>query len=98
MREAAALPLIFITAWEGLVDRAGVRAGQKVLVHGGVGGVGHVAIQIARAFGAEIFGRGSADSQVLIERLGATALDYRAMPVEAYVAKHTDGRGFDIVL
>jgi NADPH2:quinone reductase len=97
MREAAALPLIFITAWEGLVDRAGVRSGQKVLVHGGAGGVGHVAIQIARAFGAEVFATGSAESQVLIERLGAAAINYRAMPVEAYVAKHTNGRGFDIV-
>jgi NADPH2:quinone reductase len=97
MREAAALPLIFITAWEGLVDRAGIRAGQKVLVHGGAGGVGHVAVQIARAFGAEVFATGSAESRVLIERLGAAAIDYRAMPVEAYVAKHTDGRGFDIV-
>jgi NADPH2:quinone reductase len=54
-REAAALPLIFITAWEGLVDRAGVHAGQKVLVLGGAGGVGHVAIQIARARGADVF-------------------------------------------
>ena len=62
MREAAALPLIFITAWEGLVDRAHVAAGQKVLVHGGAGGVGHVAIQIARAFGAEVFATGSAKS------------------------------------
>lgn len=48
MREAAALPLVFITAWEGLVDRAQVRPGHKVLVHGGAGGVGHVAIQLAR--------------------------------------------------
>jgi NADPH:quinone reductase len=71
MREVAALPLIFITAWEGLVDRAGVRAGQQALVHGGAGGVGHVAIQIARAFGAEVFATGSAESQVLIERVGA---------------------------
>src|SRR5262249_6683824 len=49
MREAAALPLIFITAWEGLVDRAKIQATQKVLVHGGAGGVGHVAVQLARA-------------------------------------------------
>jgi NADPH:quinone reductase-like Zn-dependent oxidoreductase len=48
MRDAAAVPLIFITAWEGLVDRAGVHSGQKVLVHGGAGGVGHIAVQIAR--------------------------------------------------
>ena len=60
MREAAALPLIFITAWEGLVDRAKVQAGQKVLVHGGAGGVGHVAVQLARARGAELFATGSA--------------------------------------
>jgi NADPH2:quinone reductase len=97
MREAAALPLIFITAWEGLVDRAAVHSGQKVLVHGGAGGVGHVAIQIARAFGAEVFSTGSATSKTFIEQLGATAIDYRQMPVEDYVAKYTGGRGFDIV-
>src|ERR1700684_1148640 len=55
MREAAALPLNVITAWEGLVDRANVSANQKVLVHGGAGGVGHTAIQIAGAFGAQVF-------------------------------------------
>ena len=59
MREAAALPLVLITAWEGLVDRARVRKGQKVLIHGGAGGVGHVAVQIALAFGAEVFATGS---------------------------------------
>lgn len=58
MREAAALPLIFITAWEGLVDRARVGAGMKVLVHGGAGGVGHIAVQIARALGAEVYATG----------------------------------------
>ena len=97
MREAAALPLIFITAWEGLVDRAGVHAGQKVLVHGGAGGVGHIAVQIARAFGADVFATGSAASQAYIKRLGAVPIDYRAMTVENYVARYTDGRGFDIV-
>jgi NADPH2:quinone reductase len=97
MREAAALPLIFITAWEGLVDRAAVRAGQKVLVQGGAGGVGHVAIQIARACGAEVFATGSAASRAFIERLGATAIDYRAMSVENYVAQYTGGRGFDVI-
>jgi NADPH2:quinone reductase len=96
MREAAAVPLIFITAWEGLLDRAAVQSGQKVLVHGGAGGVGHVAIQIARAFGAEMFATGSAVSRAFIEHLGAVAID-RKMSVEDYVAKHTGGRGFDIV-
>jgi NADPH:quinone reductase-like Zn-dependent oxidoreductase len=51
MKEAAGIPLSFITAWEGLVDRAGVREGQRVLVHAGAGGVGHVVMQIARARG-----------------------------------------------
>lgn len=97
MREASALPLIFITAWEGLVDRAGVRAGQKVLIHGGAGGVGHVAIQIARAFGAEVFATGSARNLPFIERLGATPIDYGKQTVEDYVRQYTQGRGFDIV-
>jgi NADPH:quinone reductase len=97
MRDAAALPLIFITACEGLVDRAGVHAEQKVLVHGGAGGVGHIAVQIARAYGADVFATGSAASQACIKRLGAMPIDYRAMTVENYVAKYSDGRGFDIV-
>ena len=97
MREAAGLPLVLITAWEGLVDRARVRAGQKVLIHGGAGGVGHVAVQIARAFGAKVFATGSTGQQEIIEGLGATFIDYRKTSVEAYVAEHTDGEGFDIV-
>ena len=97
MREAAALPLIFITAWEGLIDRAHVRAGQKVLIHGGAGGVGHIAIQIAQAFGAEVFATGSARDRPFIEQLGATFIDYANAVVADYVAQHTSGRGFDVV-
>ena len=97
MREAAGLPLVLITAWEGLVDRARVRAGQKVLIHGGAGGVGHVAVQIARAFGADVFATGSAGQQAIIEGFGATFIDYRKSSVEEYVAEHTAGEGFDIV-
>jgi NADPH2:quinone reductase len=67
------------------------------LIHGGAGGVGHVAIQIARAFGAEVFATGSAANGAFIAQLGATPIDYREMGVEEYVAKHTGGRGFDIV-
>ncbi|NEA83254.1 zinc-dependent alcohol dehydrogenase family protein [Actinospica acidiphila] len=97
MREAAALPLAVITAWEGLVDRAGVRAGQKVLVHGGAGGVGSVAVQIAAARGAEVFATASAARTPLVRRLGAVPIDYTSVPVERYVAEHTGGAGFDIV-
>lgn len=96
MREAAALPLIAITAWEGLVDRLNVASGDRVLIQGGAGGVGHVSIQIALAFGAEVFATGSAPDQEKIEQLGATFID-REEQVEDYVARLTGGRGFDLV-
>lgn len=97
MREAAALPLAFITAWEGLVDRANVRAGQRVLVHGGAGGVGHVAVQLAKARGADVYATGSADSLDFIRSLGATAIDYQLESLDDYIERHTAGEGFDIV-
>lgn len=97
MREAAALPLIFITAWEGLVDRARVGAGKTVLVHGGAGGVGHVVVQIARAMGAEVYATAASGDMDRVARYGATPIDYRAQTVESYVRQHTDGAGFDIV-
>jgi NADPH:quinone reductase-like Zn-dependent oxidoreductase len=96
MREAAALPLIFITAWEGLVDRAQIRSGQKVLVQGGAGGVGHIVVQLARSFDAEVFATGSLKDKALIEQLGATFID-REMPVDEYVAACTTGQGFDLI-
>ena len=97
MREAAALPLVAITAYEGLT-RAGIKQGQKVLVHGGSGGVGHVALQLATHFGADVYSTGGGEKQIaLIEQLGATAINYKAETVEQYVAKHTGGRGFDVV-
>jgi NADPH:quinone reductase-like Zn-dependent oxidoreductase len=97
MREAAALPLSTITAWEGLVDRAGVRTGQKVLIHAGAGGVGHLAVQVARAFGAEVFATVSTSKKRIVESYGATPIDYHASTVEEYVRAYTGGAGFDIV-
>ena len=97
MREAAALPLVAITAYEGLA-RAGITEGQKVLVHGGSGGVGHIALQLARHFGAEVYSTGGGEKQLaLIDKLGATGINYKTENVEDYVAKHTGGTGFDIV-
>jgi NADPH2:quinone reductase len=96
MREAASLPLNIITAWEGLIDRAQVRSGQTVLIQGGAGGVGHVAVQIARALGAKVFATGSPGDRAYIEQLGATFID-RTTPVTDYVAEHTAGQGFDLV-
>ncbi len=97
MREAAALPLIVITAWEGLIDRARIQAGQSVLIHGGAGGVGHVAVQIAKALGAEVFATGKAADADYIRSLGATPIDYKTTQVADYVAQHTGGEGFDLV-
>jgi NADPH:quinone reductase len=97
MREAAALPLVFITAWEGLVDRAQVHAAQKVLIHAGAGGVGHIAVQLAHALGAHVFATVSAEKRKIPESYGATAINYRNTTVEEYVAEHTSGEGFDIV-
>ncbi len=97
MREAAALPLAAITAWEGLVDRAEVGPGQSVLVHGGAGGVGHIAVQLAHARGAHVFTTVAKEQFALPERFGAVPIDYRAATVEEYVARYTGGNGFDVV-
>lgn len=97
MREAAALPLVGITAYEGL-QRAGTAFGQKVLVHGGTGGVGHIALQLAKIMGATVYATGSGDKKLaLINKLGATGIDYRTEAVADYVSKYTDNTGFDVV-
>lgn len=95
--EAASIPLVFITAWEGLVDRANVSPGKTVLVHGGAGGVGHMAIQIAKAHGADVYATGRAKDADLIRSLGATPIDYLSTNLEDYVQQYTNGEGFDIV-
>ena len=97
MREAAALPLVGITAYEGLV-RAQLKADQTALVHGGVGGVGHVAVQLARHMGAHTYATISDSSCAdIVTGYGATAINYRSETVEDYVEKHTNGKGFDLV-
>jgi len=74
-REAAALPLVFITAWEGLVDRARVQPGQSVLVQGGAGGVGRMAVQLALACGARVAATGRPGQRGQIEAMGARFLE-----------------------
>ncbi|UPG90215.1 zinc-dependent alcohol dehydrogenase family protein [Luteibacter aegosomaticola] len=96
LTEAAALPLVFITAWEGLVDRANVQAGQSVLVIAGAGGVGSMAVQLAVARGARVSATGSVAQKTIIEGLGATWID-RDAPINDVVETHTGGEGFDIV-
>ena len=91
------MPLVTITAWEGLVDRANVRDGQTVLIHAGAGGIGHIAIQIARAKGAEVFATVSASKSGIVREMGATPIDYQSVSPIEYMEEHTGGRGFDIV-
>eukprot|EP00470_Lotharella_oceanica_P000840 CAMPEP_0170167770 /NCGR_PEP_ID=MMETSP0040_2-20121228/1079_1 /TAXON_ID=641309 /ORGANISM="Lotharella oceanica, Strain CCMP622" /LENGTH=327 /DNA_ID=CAMNT_0010405895 /DNA_START=1 /DNA_END=984 /DNA_ORIENTATION=+ len=98
LHEAAALPLVTITAWEGLFQRACVQPGDKVLVHGGTGGVGHVAVQLAKAKGCKVSTTvSSREKASIVERYGVTPINYREEPVESFVARLTDGRGFDVV-
>lgn len=96
-KEAAALPLIFITAWEGLVDKAHVKENDTVLVQGGAGGVGHIAVQLAKAYGAQVFATASAGDADYITQLGATPIDYRVYDADRCVREYSDGKGFDIV-
>lgn len=98
MREAAALPLIVITAWEAIIDQARIQRDQTILVHGGAGGVGHIAVQLAKAKGASVFATVSAEDTALMQHYGATPIVYKHVDVGEYVQQHTNGEGFDIVL
>ncbi|MFD5462843.1 NADP-dependent oxidoreductase [Kitasatospora sp. NPDC127059] len=85
--EAAALPLAGLTAWQALVDAADVRPGERVLVHAAAGGVGHLAVQIAKARGAHVIGTASAGKHGLLRELGADeVIDYRAVRFEEAVS------------
>src|SRR5713226_3343024 len=88
--EAAAVPLAAETAWQALFDTAKLSAGQSVLIHGGSGGVGTFAIQIAKARGAKVFATASTANQDLLKELGAdVAIDYKTQKFED-VAKDVD--------
>ncbi|OPC77925.1 NADPH:quinone reductase [Embleya scabrispora] len=82
--QAAAVPLAALTAWQALVDTAGVRPGQRVLVHAAAGGVGHFAVQIAKARGAHVIGTASAAKHDVVRSLGADEMiDYRTQDFTA---------------
>jgi NADPH:quinone reductase-like Zn-dependent oxidoreductase len=88
--EAAAVPLVSLTAWQALIDTAKLSAGQTVLIHGGSGGVGSFAIQIAKARGAKVIATASTPNQDLLKQLGAdVAIDYTKQKFED-VAKDVD--------
>ncbi|MGW7576158.1 NADP-dependent oxidoreductase [Streptomyces sp. NPDC054765] len=91
--EASALPVVGLTAWQGLVDLGGVSEGDRVLVHGGGGGVGHVAIQIAKALGAHVITTAGGSKRKFVEGCGADeVIDYTAVDFTEAV------RDIDVVL
>lgn len=96
--QAAALPLVAITAWEGLVDKARLKSGDKVLVHGGTGGVGHLALQLAKINGAQVTASvGTGEGANVATTLGAdNVVNYKDAQVADYVSEFAEG-GFDIV-
>ena len=88
--EAAAVPIVALTAWQALIDTAKLKAGQTVLIHGGSGGVGSFAIQIAKAHGAKVIATASTANQELLKQLGAdVAIDYTKQNFEN-IAKDVD--------
>ncbi|WP_409417938.1 zinc-dependent alcohol dehydrogenase family protein [Flavobacterium sp. PS2] len=97
MKEAAGIPLVVLTAWEGLIDRAKVKKGDKVLVHAGAGGVGHIVVQLAKTLGADVYATVSKQKEDIVKSYGATPIDYKTTQVEDYVNQYTDGKGFDII-
>ena len=99
MAGAASLPLVGITSWNALIDRAKIKAGERVLIHAGVGGVGHFAVQLAKAMGAETHSTVSNHQKAnLAKDLGADkVINYSEFKVQEYVDKFTDGVGYDLV-
>ncbi|THV37081.1 NADP-dependent oxidoreductase [Glycomyces buryatensis] len=93
MEEAGSLPLVALTAWQALVEKGHVRAGQKVLVHAGAGGVGSIAIQLAKHLGATVATTASAANADFVRELGADiVIDYRTQDFEQLLG------GYDLVL
>ncbi len=97
---AALFPLVSITAWEALKDKVHVKANDKILIHGVAGGVGHIALQLAKHLGAIVYGTVLNQQQARIAKaLGADAVIFADQEsVEEYVDQYTNGKGFDIVL
>jgi NADPH:quinone reductase-like Zn-dependent oxidoreductase len=93
MRDAATVPLAFVTAWEGLVERAGLRSGQTVLIQAGAGGVGLVCVQLAIALGARVFATGRKAHRSVIEATGATFVDSESPGASSGALEE----GFDVV-
>lgn len=96
--EAASLSLVGGTAWEALTVRAALRVGESILIHGGAGGVGHVAIQLAKAIGAKVFTTVREANAEFVKRMGADVIiDYEKEDYVDAIMRKTAGRGVDVV-
>jgi NADPH2:quinone reductase len=100
MVEAAALPENYFTVWTNLFERAGCKAGEDVLIHGGTSGIGTTAIQLAKAFGARVFATAGTHAKArFCESLGAVrGIDYRTEDFVEIVKNATDGKGVAVIL
>lgn len=99
LKEAAALPLVALTAWEALITYAKLQPQQSILIHGGTGGVGHIAVQLAKHLGATVSATvSSTDKAQHAKHLGAdNIINYRESSVADYVKQYTEGKGFSVV-
>ncbi|WP_372715735.1 zinc-dependent alcohol dehydrogenase family protein [Novipirellula sp.] len=96
--EAASLTLVGGTVWEALIVRAVLRVGESILVHGGAGGVGHVALQLAKAIGAKVFTTVREANAEFARRMGADVIiDYQKEDYVDCIMRETSGRGVDVV-
>ena len=100
MIEAGAVPETFFTVWTNVFELGGLKSGETFLVHGGTSGIGTTAIQLAKAFGAQVFTTaGSAEKCAAAEKLGADrAINYREADFAAVIKEATQGKGVDVVL
>lgn len=97
--QAAALPETFFTVWHNLFQRAQLKAGETLLIHGGTSGIGTTAIQLAIAFGVKVFATaGSAEKCQAIESLSAVAINYREQDFVAEIKLQTQGQGVNVIL
>ncbi|WP_438465495.1 zinc-dependent alcohol dehydrogenase family protein [Marinomonas sp. PE14-40] len=98
MRESAALPLVSITAWEALRDKLKIQPGEHVLIHGAAGGVGHIAIQLAKSFGAKVSATSTPRNMEVAAQFNQDNLiNVKKEAVADYVKNYTNGKGFDAV-
>jgi len=97
--EAAMYPLVGITAWRAIIENSNIKTNDKVLIHGAAGGVGHIAVQLAKLLNAKVYATvSSAEKGETAKSFGADyVINYKTEDVEQYVNKYTGGTGFDVV-